>query len=591
MAYSTTGKSVMLKKFDIFQIPYSASIVFIGNPGSGKCLDPYTHVIQVFVDDQGNTLEGSERLMLAKDVKRGDLILGDNGKPRVVMNTFKGKDTMYTIRQKYSPRLRERFPDLKIDGDYTVNSNHILTLAECIDFDPVSSATSSSTTYQVCEISAKQFFSLNEVEKERFSGICFTPDEGCVPKDYSSKLSDILSSNSNTSFFRDQEMNSAILQAHIDEVNVELEGWLNRVTPPSSPPTTPTSPLPPQIQLVDKLELYESIRNLITHARSMGREIDLSTDNDEIVLIPLKCIIDNKYEGNRFGSVCDFDMILEIEDDGDFCGFHLEDFDPDLINEGRFFEKVDDQSALEERIEGSHNRFVLGDYTVTHNTTGMINLLYYLSDRYPVGLAFMGSPGGYKDMCSIMHPLYVRKTLDIEALRKSIERQETMANELYGYMGNYSVLMIDDCTSDGSLKKGESSTLINKEFKNGSRHYHQLFMLGLHGLGDFSKSQARACSYIFLFAEHEAEEQYDLYRKIGGASGSVENFRTLLETAAPGPFKSLVIKKRNQSSVVDECFFYWETIPKSKMPGVTNGKWKFGCKEYREWAQKRYKRK
>ena len=394
------------------------------------------------------------------------------------------------------------------------------------------------------------------------------------------------------------DQNEQVLLTHITEVNEALTNYVNSTTPPSSPSTTPTSPLLPQLQLRDKTKLYNDIRNLVTHSRSMGREVDFDFEENCFVLCPVTRIFDSTYAtplcgGNRYGSICDISISTFSNgesgaEEGEYCGFHLENFDPKLIKKGRLFDPVTNSEELASAIEGPHNRFVLGDYTVTHNTTGMLNLLFYLSDRYPVGLAFMGSPGGYNDMCSIMHPLYVRNEFDADGVKRSIERQTSMANETYGYMGNYSILIIDDCTSDKQLKKGESSVLINKLFKEGSRHYHQLFMLGLHGLGDFTKAQARACSYVILFAETSNDELYELYRKIGGSCGSNANFRNLMDAAAPSNYKALVIKKRNPSRIIDECFFCWETIPKSKMPGVEEGTWKFGSKEYREWAEKRY---
>jgi len=51
----------------------------------------------------------------ADEITVGDVLIGDDGNPRIVQKLFNGQDTMYTI-------------DQKIGDSYTVNSKHILTL-------------------------------------------------------------------------------------------------------------------------------------------------------------------------------------------------------------------------------------------------------------------------------------------------------------------------------------------------------------------------------------------------------------------------------------------------------------------------------
>lgn len=73
------------------------------NP-KGKCLDPNTKIIM---------FDGS--IKKAKNIKKGDLLMGDDSTARTVLGTCKGQDIMYEIQPK--------------KGDsYTVNGAHILCL-------------------------------------------------------------------------------------------------------------------------------------------------------------------------------------------------------------------------------------------------------------------------------------------------------------------------------------------------------------------------------------------------------------------------------------------------------------------------------
>jgi hypothetical protein len=72
--------------------------------GLGKCLDPNTKVL---------IWKGGFKL--AKDIITGDLLVGDDSKPRKVLSTCTGTEMMYEVQQKKGE-------------NYTVNEPHILSL-------------------------------------------------------------------------------------------------------------------------------------------------------------------------------------------------------------------------------------------------------------------------------------------------------------------------------------------------------------------------------------------------------------------------------------------------------------------------------
>lgn len=82
----------------------SMSLALCGPPGVGKCLHPDTQVLLFFGG-----------MKAAKNIIRGDILMGDDNQPRIVMNTSSGTDQMYKI----IPELGEPF---------IINSVHVLTL-------------------------------------------------------------------------------------------------------------------------------------------------------------------------------------------------------------------------------------------------------------------------------------------------------------------------------------------------------------------------------------------------------------------------------------------------------------------------------
>ncbi len=82
----------------------SRSIIVSLFTGGGKCLHPDTKVLLWNGD-----------ITMAKDIKIGDYLIGDDNAKRKVLSTCKGKETMYKIKQKKG-------------DDYIVNESHILSL-------------------------------------------------------------------------------------------------------------------------------------------------------------------------------------------------------------------------------------------------------------------------------------------------------------------------------------------------------------------------------------------------------------------------------------------------------------------------------
>jgi len=85
-------------------IPYKRGYILHGPPGTGKCLGRGTPVLM---------WDGFVKKI--EDVVVGDVLVGDDSTPRTVKSLGRGRDKMYNIKQQDT-------------SDYIVNSKHILTL-------------------------------------------------------------------------------------------------------------------------------------------------------------------------------------------------------------------------------------------------------------------------------------------------------------------------------------------------------------------------------------------------------------------------------------------------------------------------------
>lgn len=227
-------------------------------------------------------------------------------------------------------------------------------------------------------------------------------------------------------------------------------------------------------------------------------------------------------------------------------------------------------------IDGN-KRFLLGDFTVTHNTSLMENFAYHRKHVYPTGRVFIATEDGYKRFCKIFHPLYVSNYWDEKEEEKHVLRQRTCEMENgRGYEGNYAINIIDDASDDPKIYK---TKLMRGLFKLGSQHWAQLLMIGSQYAIDMPPDIRKSVSYVALGREPEMNERKKLYENFGGLAGSFDRFCDLMDQIT-GDYTFLIFKKRSQSNKLEECVSWFRT---TKLKD-----WKFGSREYHSHANARY---
>jgi hypothetical protein len=123
--------------------------IIMGKPGSGKCLAKNTPIIMY---------DGSVKMV--QDIKVGDKLLGDDSTIRNVTSLARGKEKMYKIKQK------------KAD-DYIVNESHILSLKLTKMNKKNTYAYINDNKYKkydIVDISVLDYLNLSNATKSRLKG-------------------------------------------------------------------------------------------------------------------------------------------------------------------------------------------------------------------------------------------------------------------------------------------------------------------------------------------------------------------------------------------------------------------------------------
>lgn len=213
-------------------------------------------------------------------------------------------------------------------------------------------------------------------------------------------------------------------------------------------------------------------------------------------------------------------------------------------------------------------------------STFMKNVMYYNKHKYPVARAFIGNEDGYREYCEVLPPLFVSNYYDEDEEHEYIRRQKTMVmNNGEGNPANRSINILDDINDDPSVLK---SKLVTGLFKIGSRHWDHLTLVGVHYIVDLPAKLRNAPSYLVIFREENEDYLKKLYTVCGSIVGSYHNFQKLMNEVT-GDHRCLIFDLRSDSPDIKKRVFWYQTKP-------IKTKWKFGCKEYREWNRNRYNR-
>ena len=131
-----------VKNFMSFQTPYSSLMLYHGL-GTGKCHAKGTPIIMS---------DGTVKLI--ENIKEGEMLMGDDSRPRTVLSLARGRDKMYNI--------------IPVKGEkYTVNQEHILCLRASENCEDLNNYTANDN---IIEISVKDYLELPEQTKGLLKG-------------------------------------------------------------------------------------------------------------------------------------------------------------------------------------------------------------------------------------------------------------------------------------------------------------------------------------------------------------------------------------------------------------------------------------
>lgn len=212
----------------------------------------------------------------------------------------------------------------------------------------------------------------------------------------------------------------------------------------------------------------------------------------------------------------------------------------------------------------------------TGKSTFIENMVYYNKHKYPVGRVFVGAMDGYDHFKTIFPPLFVDNSYSEEAEKHYCDRQNLMIlDNGKDAPDNGAINILDDVSEDEKIFK---KPVIKALFKKGSRHWSNLILIGTQYSIDFPPAVRNCASFVAVFRnDNQLKKIYDNYAQ---AFGTYEEFCDIMKQVT-GDHTCLIIDNLSQDKPPEERLFWYKTK-------LIKGGWKFGCKQYRDWADQRY---
>ena len=298
--------------------------------GRGKCLGKDTPILMY-----GGSIK------MVQDVVVGDLLMGDDSTPRKVLTLARGREPMYKVRE-----VREVWGKTNYVGEeYVVNESHILSLKTHQD--------------EVIDIPLADYVILPKHLQEtlfgyrvpiRFSRFSIEDTHPWNPDPYTAGFS------CSTSIPYEYKCNIPEIQIKVLAGIIDKFGHFCSVNQIEI--TTPNSILDPSSGLLLRL-----VEDIIFLSRSLGFSIKKNETALFIIIgsntpiLPFRDEINNYYQQQgrqkKEKVRLEYKFTVEALGEADYYGFEID----------------------------GNRRFVLGDYTVTHNTVMALKIISILSKK------------------------------------------------------------------------------------------------------------------------------------------------------------------------------------------------------------------
>jgi hypothetical protein len=230
----------------------------------------------------------------------------------------------------------------------------------------------------------------------------------------------------------------------------------------------------------------------------------------------------------------------------------------------------------------SNQRFLLSDFTVTHNSTLVSDILYHIR-KIPAVIAMSGTEDGNHFYQQYIHPLCLygeyNEPIVCELMskqKKKVSKCESLGINPEQHPELGIGLLLDDFGYNG--RKIISSKIVSEIFQNG-RHWKILFILSLQYLMAIPPEARTNIDYVFALRENIVDNQKKLYQHFFGIFPKFSQFQDVFIECTED-YSCLVLDNTSKSNKITDCVYWYRANPSRKYKVGSPERWQHWDKIY-----------
>ena len=244
------------------------------------------------------------------------------------------------------------------------------------------------------------------------------------------------------------------------------------------------------------------------------------------------------------------------------------------------------QIQIEEVGEGEYygieldgnNRFVLGNFIVTHNSF-LVRDIFYHHKKIPKGVIFSGTEEASPFFSDFIPDTFIHSEYDpsiIESIlvsqKKKIRECKAAGRSESGKAPeNNMFIVLDDLLHDAQQWKREKT--IKNIFFNG-RHYNLLFILTMQYPLGITPELRSNIDYVFIFNEPSVKNRKKIYEDYCSIIPSFDHFCNILDSCTQN-YECLVVKTSGKSNKLQDQLFWYKAESHTNFQAGHRTFWKF----------------
>jgi hypothetical protein len=291
------------------------------------------------------------------------------------------------------------------------------------------------------------------------------------------------------------------------------------------------------IQL-ERSQKYRFKRNITEPLRNLANSLGMYCDKNNIRISD---------------TINHFPITIKPHKFGKYYGFTLSDTDPD-------------------------RRFLLEDFTITHNTY-MVKDIMYTMRNIPCGILMCKSAGGREAFSEVFPSTFIYDDVELDMIEKMHSEKQNSRTEhgsdlkkskKTGKPYDYSsILIMDDCSSGNVIRNSKE---IDKLIYNG-RHAKMFFLYSFHDVVNMKPSQRKNLDFVFIARTPGIEDRRKIWREWFSIVPKFSDFCDLMNMATDN-FGYLVFDNTmKKTETIQNTIFYYRA--RSPPP-----KYRFGSGEF-----------